>query len=424
LTEKTIENWLARINATPNTRSTYIKVMRHYTEFLDKTMEEIVEEYIHDIKDGKLMPERRIFNEIPNFLQYMKQKGNKRTGKNQYAPNTVKVYKTALRSFFQNNYIEFPKMAKDRRVRPLIENTNQPLKREGIKEMIHYAANIRDSAIFITMATSGMASNEIRHLKISNVVEIDKDNIGTVRLRRDKVQHDYTTFFSPEATEYIRTYWEHREKILGRKLKKSDYVFVGIFEKNIMENRLIAERTFSSIFSRIGEKIGYERETEGGFLATHSHALRKFFSNTLEQDGMQKHHIDALLGHVPDSVDSAYFSLSEESLKKDYIKHLPTLTFKEELVVHSLEGEDAEKLTHEIAEIKNDYDELNREHKKTMDYFGDMAATFEKAIERVKTETMKETFEAIRRGEFFTPDSCDYSFDELVKLGVIKTKKV
>ena len=72
--------------------------MRHYTEFFNKTMEEIVEEYIHDIKDGKLMPERRIFNDIPNFLNYLKQRGNKRTGKNQYAPNTVKVYKTALQA--------------------------------------------------------------------------------------------------------------------------------------------------------------------------------------------------------------------------------------------------------------------------------------------------------------------------------------
>ncbi|MDQ1274699.1 MAG: hypothetical protein QG610_271 [Euryarchaeota archaeon] len=51
-----INNWLS--GASKNTKNVYTDAMRAYTEFLNKTPEQIILESEEDIKSGKLMRER------------------------------------------------------------------------------------------------------------------------------------------------------------------------------------------------------------------------------------------------------------------------------------------------------------------------------------------------------------------------------
>ncbi len=216
--------------------------------------------------------------------------------------------------------------------------------KEDVKKLVTNAKNLREKAIILCMASSGMARNEILNLCIHDIT-FDENNIGTVRIRREKAQVDYTTFISPEATIALRNYFDERNRHPETIIKnKSGYVFVT-YEHNFKGRKgtKLGGRTFLKNFHALGEQLGYGNR-EGFLIKSRSHALRKFFASTLENAGMPKNKIDYMLGHTPNGNDLAYFQMDIEKLKQLYIKYLPTLTFERTIEVKSLDSKDAERL--------------------------------------------------------------------------------
>ena len=357
--DKIINRWLINIDAADKTVRTFSYIIKDYAKYLDKSVEMIISEYTQDIKGGKMMPERQIFNDIPLYLDYIKNKKFNRLKRNGegttgLSPKSVHIYKTALKSFFSNNYIDFPIMKKGKKVQPLAVNANTFLTRDQVKELISNAANLRDRAMIMTIATSGLGSSEIRLLKYSNL-SIDENEIGTIKLRREKASFDYMTFISPGCVRVLKDYWNERKRTAGHGMRANDYVFVGTWSGHVVNNIPIAERTLSSIFKRLGAGLGYDYSESGELIATRSHALRKYFSSTLRRAGMAKDFVDALLGHVPSDVDRAYFQNLEVELKQEYTNYLPYLTFAEDIIIKSLSTEDSLELAalkKEMAMIK------------------------------------------------------------------------
>ena len=346
--DKIISRWLINIDASEKTSRTFTHVIHDYAEYMGQTPEQIIQGYTQDIKNGLLMPERQIFSDVPIYINYIKNKKPnrlKRNGDNAngLSPKSVHVYRSALKSFFENNYIEFPILKKGKKVQPLAVNANTFLSREQVREMISNAANLRDRALVMMIATSGMGSSEVRLLKLSNLT-IDDNDIATIKLRREKAQYDYTTFASPETVRALRDYWNERKRITGHDMRQTDYVFVGTWSNHVLNNKPIVERTVSSIFKRLGEGLGYDYKESGELIATRSHGLRKFFSSTLRRAGMAKDYTDALLGHVPKDVDRSYFEHLDETLKDEYVQYLPHLTFSEDIVIKSFDTKDTERL--------------------------------------------------------------------------------
>lgn len=335
LTSREINTWLNGINAKTNTREKYVFVINDYCKFLETDTKNLVKDYVADIKNGNLMPERTIFYDYPGYAGELKSRD--------LAPSTIKIYLSAVKSFLKYYYIDIPNNIKITRGKPLEANSNRFLKHEQIREIINSSYNIRNKAIILVMVSSGMAKNEVRNLKC-NQIEFDKNDIGTIRLRREKAEHDYYTFISPEAIKALREYWEVRERSQGR----SEFVFSSN-DKNIQ----MSNDAFKKLFNRLNVRMGYEPGTMKNFSEIRSHAMRKFFSTSLQNAGMSKEDIDWLLGHVPDSTDVAYFSNSEvERLKSEYIKNLSVITFKDEIIIKSVDNEQFENQAKELEELK------------------------------------------------------------------------
>jgi integrase len=368
--ENVIDIWLTNIDATVSTERMFRRVVLDFCRFIDKTPEQVIAEYIGDLKQSKMMPERAIYRDVPRYLKYLRtEKPNhlKRNGdvKKGLAPKSVGLYKSALRSFFVNHYIEFPILKRGDHSEPLEANANSFLNRTQMKELVTNTQNLRDRAIVLVVATSGMASNEFRNLKIKQC-EIDDNDIMTIRLRREKARFDYVTFASPEAVHALRDYWSERERALGRELGPNDYVFVGERMQYIKGNIPLGERGVSQMFNRLGTALGYAVEDSGEMIATRAHAVRKYFSNTLRRAGMPKDYIDLLLGHKPKAVDRAYFQNLTDTLKDEYLKFLPHLTFHEDIIIKSLDSADALRLADvekELAEVKENAKRIEEKSK-------------------------------------------------------------
>ena len=340
-----IEDFLTGIEAKPKTREAYKLRLHLFFQTFGIDARQLIDQNNEDIRNAKLPTERRIFQYLNRYNSFLQ-------GKN-YSSNTLSGHKATVRSFLNFYDIQIPNsFKKGKRTRSLPENSNRFLKREQVKKILEHTTRVRNKAIVMIMATSGMARAEILNLKVG-MISFDQNNIGTIRLRREKVEHDYFTFISPETSEILKEYWSERERI--SKLNKEEWAFTTLdYDKQL------SERAFHKMFQKINDKAGYEHGSKQSLSEIRGHALRKFFSTTMQRSGMVRDDVDWLLGHIPNQMDIAYFGDAEiERLKKEYIKHLPAITFKEEIVIRSLSTEDAEKLAEQEKTIQDQGKELD-----------------------------------------------------------------
>jgi DNA-binding transcriptional MerR regulator len=123
----------------------------------------------------------------------------------------------------------------------------------------------------------------------------------------------------------------------------NDYAFVTHHS-----GEKIDTNTFTSIFLSLAQKLGYRNNNGKGFqILCKSHALRKFFSNTLEDAGMPRKKIEFMMAHFLTDNELAYYENEIKKLKELYISFLPHITFEKEIKVVSLSTED-EKRLHEL----------------------------------------------------------------------------
>lgn len=329
--EKFIE-WLDAIEATESTRNAYLTHMKTFCQCVGKTPSELVKEAIQEIKEGKLPAEKQTRSYMAKFKKCLKDK--------EYAPKSQMAALATLKSFYKSFDMPLSQSISRSKKAVILEENKGFLKREDVIKLVANAKNLREKAIILCMASSGMAIREIINLKINNV-SIDNERIGTIIIRRQKSQTDYTTFISPEATTALKYYWEERNRNPETKIAgPEDYVFVSYGNRS--KGNQLDPITVSRLFNIMGNQLGYGNGK--GFIKTRSHALRKYFSSTLENNGFPKNKVDFLLGHTVSDTDKAYFDPDPEKLKQLYKTYLPYIIFEKTIEIRSLNTEDAKKL--------------------------------------------------------------------------------
>jgi site-specific recombinase XerD len=242
----------------------------------------------------------------------------------------------------------------------VLEENSGFMRREDVIKLVTNAKNLREKAVILCMATSGMAVREIVDLRIKDI-KIDSEGIGTVKVRREKSQADYITFISPEATIALKNYWEERNRDLKTKINSdNDFVFVSYCRKG--KTGQLNTITICHIFQIMNDQLGFENGTK-----SRSHALRKYFASTLEDNGFPKPKIDFMMGHTVSDLDKAYFNRDPDKLKELYKNYLPYLTFERTIEIRSLSTEDAKRLEDLAKENEGLKEKLNSKDGETQD---------------------------------------------------------
>ncbi len=339
--------WLTNIDAAENTRKSYISYLKIFCECNKKTPTELITESIKGIKGGLLPAERNEGAYISKYRECLKKAG--------YADKSLYHGMCAVKSFYYAFDIALPKSAsRQKKGHPMQENQNF-LTKEDIQKLIVNVKTLRERAIILCMATSGMAIMEIVNLKV-RMIEIDKDGIGTVTHRRQKTGTDYVTFLSPEATKALKDYWAERNRYPETAIKgDNDWVFVT--NNNRSRGKQLSPITEAGHFQNLGEKLGYgstaQCKDRKGLVKSRSHALRKFFASTLENAGVPKPKVDFMLGHHRSGSDIAYFNVDVGLLKQLYMQYLPYLTFEKAISIAPFEKQ--------LEELKKENEKLKAE---------------------------------------------------------------
>ncbi|MCX9082184.1 MAG: tyrosine-type recombinase/integrase [Candidatus Methanoperedens sp.] len=349
-----IIQWFNIKDLSEKSQGTYLIYMKKFCSCIDKNPTELIKEAEEETKKGLLLSERKTFEYLTQFKKCIKD----------LAPKSQSLGMAVVKSFYETFDIQLSSsIKKQKKANSKRENQNF-LKKEDIEKMVTYAQNTRDKAIFLCMATSGMGLQEITNLRMSDITFGD-DGISTISIRRHKVDIDLITFISPEATTALKEYFEERNRDpkLSSKGKK-DYVFVTYSNgggNGGKKGGQISDRAFTKIFKDLGNELGYDNGED--FVKTRSHALRKFFTSTLEDNGFPKPKVDFMVGHTVNDRDKAYTNRSQAELKELYIQYLPHLTFFEKTIeVRSLDTKDSKKLNDlesENAILKAKMEEMN-----------------------------------------------------------------
>ena len=324
-----IVEWFINKPLANRTKEFYLDSMKMYTDYVEMNPSQLIAEAIEDIKSGKLMSERRIWNHIVKFRGFLIQKyGTRANGK---PVSTVAYRMSAIKSFYITFEIDLPKSIKNGDTKPSPENLNMEFNVENIRRMLSYCAKTRERAIILTMKSSGLAAQEITNLTYRQFREgyCKDDGITTIRIQRAKVEVDFITFIDPEGSEAIIEYL----KSIGRASKDgtldSQYDDLPLFTAHRKPIRKMDVNTLTGLFRYMAIKMKTHKPTERGkkykMNPDRSHNLRKFFNTQLKNNGMNSDTVEFLMGHTGDKTKSTYYLHDVQKLKEQYQNNMPAL---------------------------------------------------------------------------------------------------
>jgi integrase len=334
-----VTNWLIEVSEDEGTRRLYTYHLQYYTEFLHMTPEEIINEAESEIVARVKTRESKLNRHLTLYKEHMRKN---------FAPKTVKSRMTAVRSFYQYHDIPLPpKIKKEKRAKPLKENQEEPTK-EDLQEVLRHCDEL-ERCIVLLGASAGLGAQEISRLTVRDFERgyDEKTQVTMLRLRREKVDYDFITFLNPEATRAVLEYLEIRKRdtkshnkyrtaqLEKQRLTKNSYLLIRRKVPNVYlktrdeELRRLTEDAIGEIYNLLSEKSG-KSTPKGQWGLIRSHNIRKYFSNTLLQDGVEKKTIDFWMGHTQDDSDTAYFhSIAKTGLRNEYMKHMACLYLAE-----------------------------------------------------------------------------------------------
>jgi integrase len=342
--DPTVIEWLTIVNVRPNTERNYLLGLQWFTEWTGKEPESLLIEAEKEIDTGIRMRHRSVKKYIPAFRKHLQDKGN--------APHTIKGYITGVKSFYNAFDIELPKLSKaGQKAQGLKKHKDIPTK-EDIQEVLKVCDPL-ERAVILVGVSSGLSAKEIINLRVSDFKKgyDPVTEITTLDLRRGKVDFDFITFLSPEASRAVQDYLNFRSRASKinetrrlnqlykqRVFSDNDFLFIKRkVEPKYVETpdenlRRYDEDAFMKLYRFISDKAR-KSTPKGDWNLIRSHNMRKYFNSTLLNAGADSFHVEFWMGHTLDDTRAAYFRADVSKLKKLYKKFSPELTIQKEQVV-------------------------------------------------------------------------------------------
>jgi integrase len=280
------------------------------------------------------------------------------------SPATVSVRIAAISHFYEMNdvVINWRKLKKFKgRHRNIIED--RPYTRDEIKKLVDVAP-LRDKAIILLMASSGMRKGAIPYLRMRDITKIDKYQLYKINVYK-KEQESYITYCTPECVRFIDQYIKWRER-LGEKMTPNTPLFRTEFDPILQLNRAqaIGVEGIAGAIRRLINDTAVRISTGGRTEIMQTHGFRKFFKTTCINAGMNPLYSEYVMGHRS-GLTKSYFKPTDQELLEGNEKALGYVAAINDLTIN-----EEHRLTEKVNELqlKNDQImELERRHKKDLE---------------------------------------------------------
>jgi len=344
----------------------YKYALLKYCNFVNKGLEELIEEAEEEEELSIRMRKRKINQYLTNFKS--------RLDESDLSERSKKQIIMLVKAFYKEFDIEIPQ-SKRRKSSPARAETIADLPTiEEIQLFLEYCSSVY-KAIVLTSLSSGMSRAEISSLTFKHFYDalsltpypetlrelIDKAKTNTNdilfwNITRVKTGNIYFTFSSPESLDRIIMYLEELyQRHPDYKPKLEDNLF-----RSTPPNKPLNANNIGSMFVFINKRNGFRRVN--GRFVVRSHNLRKYFATTLEKNKIPHLTSRWLLGHTVDKVTNAYFKPDAEAVKNDYLKVVNQLTTNKVEI----------KLINQYENLQQQIEEIRHNEQKHLEVIGEL----------------------------------------------------
>lgn len=293
---ETVKRWINGIQVdhtgSHHTTSYYLRWLKKFVDWIGKNPDQLIEERMQQLKSEDMTIKRKAEEELRRFSIDLEE---------EYKRNTIRTIHSTVKSFYKYNYVPLQL----RTPKKIASHGLQPHTTEEIKSL-HDVANLRDRAIVLCLAESGMSREDFIELTYGDIKQDYEANKDTIHLKviRRKAQIVYETFFGKNATTSTRRYLEARKR-KGEKFTDQTTLWKSRKGKGGFQT----PDSINWLLQRLGEKTG---------ITSSPHRFRKFFETNMGTKAtslLVKYWMGHSLG-----VESSYFAPSVENQRKAYLE--------------------------------------------------------------------------------------------------------
>ena len=274
--------------------------------------------------------------------------------------NTCVTNLCFLRGFYTHNDLVFPKRMKipKRKMSSVSkrdgkteiygydESTNETIFHNGTLKHFFDNLSFRDQTIGLSLLSTGADASDILNLKIGFIKDA-KDTISTAKRfvfhdNRLKDGIEFKTFFSAEATEYLKRYVEQERS----GAESNDYLFIK------EDGSKLPTHALSINFRKASEKMGYAVDDESN--PFRPKRFRHLFRTACGIASIDNGYVMSFMGHAS-NISGAYLEKSDGLFLREYIKVEPFIT------IYGIDKSQIILMNETVAELRQKYDDAEKE---------------------------------------------------------------
>lgn len=258
---------------------------------------------------------------LKEFLYYLKNERPGQGGTVGVSESTINTYFSAMNSFYK--FLKFEGYV-DENLVPEFRDRYLDVGRSGpgserqlisIKEMatlVHATLNVRDRAIILLLAKTGVRRNELIQIDLSDIDWADQ----SIQLEPTPKRTNTLVFFDGECSRALERWIRARSD----EDPDTDALF-----SNKFGNRLKRNGVYTAV-TKHAEMVGLHDPDSNDIKDRFTpHCCRHWFTTHLRRAGMKREFIQELRGDTRGDAIDIYDHIDKEELRESYIAHIPTL---------------------------------------------------------------------------------------------------
>lgn len=304
--EELLEEWFKDADLqglTDGTLETYMGNLKNAFEFFESNSRSIDK---HDLKD---------------LLYYLKNEREGQDGTPGVSQSTIENWFSALSSYFK--FLKYEEYVQENPVPEFREryldfsrdgspSERQLISVEEMATLIHGTLNVRDRAINLTLAKTGVRRNELIRVDLSHIDWEEQ----SIRLRPTPKRTNTLVFFDGECARVLERWLTAREATDPA----TDALFTNQYGERLKRNGIYD--TVTNTATAVGLHNPDSTDPQERFTP---HCHRHWFTTHLRRAGMKREFIQELRGDTRGDAIDIYDHIDREELRESYLANIPTL---------------------------------------------------------------------------------------------------
>lgn len=264
-------------------------------------------------------PDKNIQTLLEDYAMHLKKK---------VSPNSVPIYFAPIELFFVMN----DKMLNYKKIRKLFpgkaqKGNSRGYTREEIQKILYNTKSLRNRAIVLLMASSGLRLGAIPDIKIKHMSKVDESSYA-IKIYEGDLEEDFV-FTTPEATKALDDYLEKRKKD-GEFIDQESPLIRTSYQLGIQKATSCNLDTLAHIMARVIKCVN--RVKKGNrYDVPKDHGFRKYYATTIKNiSGITVTMSEKLINHIGVvQTDGSYFKPTKEKMYESYKLTIPELTIND-----------------------------------------------------------------------------------------------